>query len=336
MLSGLTIRGIIKMELVKWNAAKHAIVEAKSIDEVKEIKDKAEAMRAYSKQIGESLETQNDICEIKLRAERRMGEMLKEMPKRDGNPANKMLVGLKKNKNDNRENTLPVTHIESSRYQKIAELPEETFENIVEETKEAGKELTEALMLNTAKKIDRQIKIQNLKEGIEKGDIKLPEGKFQVIVIDPPWGYDDTYNPEKRRGTIPYPSMALEELKEIDLPAADDSILFLWTTQSRIWDTKELLEAWGYEYRAILTWDKELMGIGLFFRMQCEFCIVGIKGKPIWNATDVRDIIRETRTTHSTKPEAFYQMIDKHCVGRKLDYFARKQRKGWEVYGNEV
>ena len=62
------------MELVKWNNAKQAIIEAKTIDEVLNIRDKAEAMRAYAKQIGESLEVQNDICEIKLRAQRRAGE----------------------------------------------------------------------------------------------------------------------------------------------------------------------------------------------------------------------------------------------------------------------
>lgn len=49
-----------------------------------------------------------------------------------------------------------------------------------------------------------------------------------------------------------------------------------------------------------------------------------------------RDIIREPRTTHSTKPEIFYKMVDEICAGRKLDYFARKKRNGWDVYGDEV
>ena len=71
-------------ELTKWNAARNAIIEAKTYDEVKSIKDKMEAMRAYAKQVGESLEVQNNICEIKLRAERKMGEMIKEMPKNKG------------------------------------------------------------------------------------------------------------------------------------------------------------------------------------------------------------------------------------------------------------
>ena len=76
-------------QLVKWEKAKQAIIEAKSIDEVKDIRDKAEALKAYAKQHGESKEVQNDIAEIKIRAERRMGEMLKEIDRHesgDGRP----------------------------------------------------------------------------------------------------------------------------------------------------------------------------------------------------------------------------------------------------------
>ena len=39
---------------------------------------------------------------------------------------------------------------------------------------------------------------------------------------------------------------------------------------------------------------------------------------------------------HSVKPQEFYDMVDELCIGRKLDYFARKKRDGWEVFGNEV
>ena len=74
-----------------------------------------------------------------------------------------------------------------------------------------------------------------------------------------------------------------------------------------------------------------------FIKKQCEFCLLGIKGKPIWTATDFRDIIREQKIKqHSAKPESFYTLVDKYCIGRKLDYFARKKREGWDVYGDEV
>lgn len=67
-------------QLIHFNRARKEIELAKSIDEVKKIKDKAEALRAYAKQAGESLEMQNSCAEIKLRAERRIGEYSKKLP----------------------------------------------------------------------------------------------------------------------------------------------------------------------------------------------------------------------------------------------------------------
>jgi len=99
---------------------------------------------------------------------------------------------------------------------------------------------------------------------------------------------------------------------------------------------KPLLEDWGFELKSILTWDKEHIAIGKWLRSQTEHCILAIKGKPYYNNTKYGTLIREKRTNHSTKPEAFYKMVEEICAGRKLDYFARKPREGWEVYGDEV
>ena len=70
--------------LVQFDAARQALALATSIDEVKEIRDKAEALRAYVRQQGEGLEMQNQCAEIKLRAERRAGEILSEQERATG------------------------------------------------------------------------------------------------------------------------------------------------------------------------------------------------------------------------------------------------------------
>lgn len=135
------------MELIKWDNARNAIAECKTIDEVKTIRDKAEAMRAYAKQVKESLQVQNDLCEIKLRAERRAGEMLSETNlnstaklKNESNSMSLSRIGIQKH--------------ESSRWQKIAKIPEETFESVITETKAAAEELTESMMLKVEKEIN--------------------------------------------------------------------------------------------------------------------------------------------------------------------------------------
>jgi len=328
-------------ELVKWNKAKQAIVEAKTVDEVKSIKDKAEAMRAYAKQVGESLEVQNDICEIKLRAERRMGEMLKES---NIKPGNKNTLKQFSDSNivspsEEKLSDFGIEKHESSRYQKIADLSEEKFEEIIKETKQEEKELTESLMLKTAKKIEHESKIQKQKEAIERGDIIGVEGEYEIIVIDPPWQYDDRDKPE--RGICKYPTMTQQELMKIDIPSGENCILWLWTTNSFMKNAYELLDVWGFDEKTILTWHKGNMGMGNYLRNVTEHCILAIKGNVIKegiinNKNKFTTLLFEKKTQHSAKPESFYKMIDEICVGKKLDYFARKKRDGWDVYGDEV
>jgi N6-adenosine-specific RNA methylase IME4 len=76
--------------------------------------------------------------------------------------------------------------------------------------------------------------------------------------------------------------------------------------------------------------------MGMWLRMQCEFCLVGIKGNPPWNNTKWRDIIRESRREHSRKPDGFYEMVEDITIGRRLDFFSREQRNGWEAFGNDT
>jgi len=189
---------------------------------------------------------------------------------------------------------------------------------------------------NEIKKEVRKELLQKQISDIETGKAELPTGKFEVIVIDPPWNYGTQFDAGGRRVANPYPEMTQDELLEIDVPSSDDSVLFLWTTHKFIWNAKELLENWGYTYRNILVWNKQQIGMGDLFRMQCEFCIVGIKGKPVLNNNHTfRDIFEEGRREHSRKPEMFYSMVNELCIGRKLDFFSREKREGWEVFGND-
>ena len=190
---------------------------------------------------------------------------------------------------------------------------------------------------NAIKKEERKELIQKQVEEIEKGNIEKPTGLFDVIAIDPPWNYGTQYSSEGRRVANPYPEMTQEQLKALEIPAKENCVMFLWTTHKFIWDAKELLDKWGFTYRAMLVWDKEKIGMGDLVRMQCEFCLIGIKGKPVFkDEHGIRDIIREPRREHSRKPDAFYELVNSLCVGDKLDYFSREHREGWYSYGNDT
>lgn len=70
------------MEMVKYDAACRAVAEAKSIDELKEITNRAEAARAYARQ-AKNKQLELDALEIRVRAERRLGEIIIAL-KKDG------------------------------------------------------------------------------------------------------------------------------------------------------------------------------------------------------------------------------------------------------------
>lgn len=214
----------------------------------------------------------------------------------------------------------------------VKKLKEQGKEDIIEQLRAGTKNLSEV------KKEQRLEKIQKQRAELQKEVLEKPKGNYDIIVIDPPWNYgtDENYNPKSFRGTTPYPTMSLEEIKEIELPTKDDCILWLWTTNKFLLEMKPLLEEWDFELKSILTWDKEHIGTGRWLRSQTEHCILAVKGKPFFNNTKWSTLIKEKRTEHSAKPEIFYKMVEEICVGRKLDYFARKKREGWDVYGDEV
>lgn len=113
-------------QLVKYEAACRAIAECKAIDEVKSWADKAAAMQAYGRMAKDkSLEV--DAAEIRIRAERRLGEMIAAQ-KADGGLAK---PGPKSVVRDDRIPTLADAGISkdlSSRAQKLAAVPEAEFE----------------------------------------------------------------------------------------------------------------------------------------------------------------------------------------------------------------
>ncbi len=230
--------------------------------------------------------------------------------------------------------------------QKIKDVPVEDIVEIIESSNIEDKEEIEEAILKKAKEINdkkkeekkkaREEDIHQQKEDIKNGKAILPDGKFEAIVIDPPWNYGREYDPESSRVANPYPEMTQDELLKLEIPSANDSVLFLWTTHAFLFDAKKLLDEWGFTYKATMVWNKEQIGMGHWLRMQCEFCLVGIKGKPKWNNTTWRDIISESRREHSRKPEKFYELVDDIVIGRKLEYFSRTARDGWEVFGNDI
>ena len=166
----------------------------------------------------------------------------------------------------------------------------------------------------------------------------LPQGRYEIILADPPWRYEFSET-SMRAIENQYPTMDLEQIKELDIPAADDSVLFLWATAPKLEEALQVLNAWGFTYKTCAVWDKEKKGMGYWFRGQHELLLVGVKGKPKTPdpASRFPSVIQEKRTEHSSKPQVLYPMIEKMFPGKKyVELFARKNRQGWDSWGNEV
>ena len=119
--------------------------EANSIEEIKEIIDKAEAVRHYLKVQKLGLEAVNKAAEIRIRAERKLGIALRDMEKNKGGNPNLPTPLTPKGVEDAPTNEeLGITKWRSHRTQTIVEVPETEFEAAIAQTKDEGKELTSA------------------------------------------------------------------------------------------------------------------------------------------------------------------------------------------------
>ena len=234
-----------------------------------------------------------------------------------------------------------VSHDTIAKVKKIQEkAPEEVKEKL--RTGEVSINAAYKEIKKEEKKAERIDVIKKQIEDIEQGELPELKGLFDVVSVDPPWNYEGeskkitSFDAVGRRVANPYPEMSTDEIKKIKLPLMDDAVVLLWTTHKFLPDAFDILKEWDLDYKATLVWNKEKIGMGAWFRMQCEFCLVGVKGKPYWENTKYRDIIEEPRRQHSRKPDIFFDVIDKITLGRKLDYFSREKRNGWEVFGNDL
>lgn len=166
-------------------------------------------------------------------------------------------------------------------------------------------------------------------------DIGEPvEGLFATIVIDPPWRYENVAT----RGAAEdhYPTMGLDELEQLDIPAADNSHLYLWVTNAFLSNGFDLLVSWGFEYKTCLTWCKPSIGLGNYFRNNTEHVLFGIRGKAPTLRNDIGTWFEAKKTRHSAKPESFYDLVEACSTGPYLEMFARRRRFGWHVWGDEA
>lgn len=133
--------------LAVLDEANRALAHTENFAEIREIRDKAEAVRRYAQSAALGLDVQNRAAEVKLRAERQAGKLLRQLTLRGGD--------RRSDKRDQRLklDDLGITPNQSTRWQIQASVSDEAFGAYVRETCTSAKELTSAGLMRLAKRL---------------------------------------------------------------------------------------------------------------------------------------------------------------------------------------
>jgi N6-adenosine-specific RNA methylase IME4 len=182
----------------------------------------------------------------------------------------------------------------------------------------------------------------------------LPRNHFGAIYADPPWTFatwsqaGKDRSPEKHYGVMDTAAIAAMPVADL---AASDAVLLMWTCWPQLPEALEVIRAWGFTYKTCgFCWVKAdarqpdmfsdstpvQVGMGFWTRSNSEVCLLAVRGKPKRLNADVRQAIVEPRRQHSRKPDCVPGRIERLVAGPYLELFARTQRPGWTVWGNQT
>lgn len=174
--------------------------------------------------------------------------------------------------------------------------------------------------------------------------------KFATIYADPPWRFQNRTGkvaPENKKLNR-YETMDLEAIKAMPVSeiAADKSHLYLWVPNALLPDGLEVMKAWGFEYKGNIVWEKvrkdgqpDGRGVGFYFRNVTELLLFGIKGdnnRTLAPARSQVNLIRTMKREHSRKPDEIIPVIEACSPGPFIELFARGDRAGWAMWGNQA
>jgi N6-adenosine-specific RNA methylase IME4 len=187
--------------------------------------------------------------------------------------------------------------------------------------------------------------------------------RYRTIVADPPWPlayhgggtrkggiWSTSLYTSKRPAGLGYPTMTLEAICALDVAglAADDAHLYLWIPDRLLIEgaAARVIAAWEFKPGRTLIWKKRNYGLGAFPRPQHETVVLAKRGKLPYGATDVGSVQEWPHVYEyagpvkakvgSAKPPAFLDLVEQVSPGPYLELFARRQRLGWDTWGDEA
>ncbi len=173
---------------------------------------------------------------------------------------------------------------------------------------------------------------------------------YRTIYADPPWQFSNRTGkvaPEHKRLNR-YSTMKLDDIKALPVSqiAEEKSHLYLWVPNALLPDGLDVMKAWGFEYKTNIIWEKvrkdglpDGRGVGFYFRNVTEILLFGVKGNSNRTLDAGRsqvNLIRSMKREHSRKPNEIIPLIENCSPGPYLELFARGDRNGWDMWGNQA
>lgn len=165
------------MQIVKWDEICSQIEKANDWDEIKKMSDQVAAFKVWAQQTKQSLETQNIIAEYRLRLERKKGTWLSSNELHKGAAQAGWKNEVPESNHVHKLSDLNITKKESYIAQQIASIPEETFEEFIQEKKEAVNNAVAELTTTGAVRLAKSL--QEKKE-----DLKVMQGLSERLEIE--------------------------------------------------------------------------------------------------------------------------------------------------------
>jgi N6-adenosine-specific RNA methylase IME4 len=337
--------GHITNSLVRYDAACRALAAAKSVDEVREIRSTAEALRAYARQ-AKNREMEIDAAEIRLRAERRLGELMAAQRHTVGLNKGVRLSGRGSGGSDadpprDERPTLEEIGIDkhlADRARRLVEIPPDEFEEFLLEwrARQAGSDRVTVQLLREEERHRKR----------QPATTPTPmAGQYRVIYADPPWQYANagviTDSDAYGRAARHYDTLSIADL--CALPVGDhacaEAVLFLWVTSPLLAECWPVISAWGFTYKASIVWDKVAHNFGNYVSVRHEFLLIATRGSCLPDRpTPMPDSVLTVQRSkvHSEKPGEFRALIERLYDGPRVELFARAKYAGWSAWGDQA
>lgn len=248
------VTGGTPRELTLLDQAQLALAEARTVDEVRDVRDRTEAVRAYAQKarLGRSIVV--EAAAMRLRAERRLGQLLQTLPMATGAPGNQY-VDSESTEDGGQVHLkdIGLSKSDSSRLQRIAMIPEDSFQAYIAACVEANRECTTAGCLRLGKPVRRttSAKRKTGRRGSPPLQKLIQDGRTFAAIYAAP--FDAAGESEDRHEHQHQTHLAGLRDEPVGQLGAEHVHLYLQTSGDLLPEALELMDAWGFRYATCIT-----------------------------------------------------------------------------------